>query len=154
MSDFRGSNVSWVEERLVREAPDARRSPPADLRRRVVASLESCEGITQWKAVEWGRIRAITWGGGLAAVVALGAWFVVRVVPPRQGGSVESAAIPLKSLLGDVEQAMPDGVDHILARWEAPLRGEARLIVEDAREFHAYFSSRVPRPRLAQDPSD
>jgi hypothetical protein len=147
MSKTPESELSWVGRRLAREVPDAWRSPPPDLRRRVVASLESC--ARQWpRAIaEEGRLRGFAWGGGLAAVVGLGAWLVVRVVTPQNGGAVNPTAVVLDL---DVERS----IDHVLARWEEPLRGEARLLVEDARGLHAYFAARVPRPVLPPERSD
>lgn len=141
-----------VERRLRAEAGPARVGPPPELRSRTLAALEETSpvaaeprrrpGLAAY-AVACGLVLLVA---GLAVMRGTGSARPVQrtaQAPPPLRPAVRSALDVAR-----IDVAIAKRFERWEVAWEEPLRAEARGIVGDARQAHAFLLARLPRPPL------
>ncbi len=104
-------------------------------------------------------ILAALGGTCLALVVLAGAWSLVREMEERRRESGEELRLEMENLhAGEITLMVESSLDEwkssrarcgwILTRWELALRGNARALVEDARD--GYYDGSASREHLVE----
>ena len=116
--------MTLVERLLIDEASHATREAPTSMRARVVAAIER-SAATPMPAGRWARRL----GAAVAVSATIGAGTAAWLV---QDAGTETTAWTFLPVT-DMSTEWPRQAREMPSQWETMLRGEARLVVLDAR---------------------